>query len=60
MTTTTILENLSTTTIILQTNMNSLLFYIQNYKDTTNISNLTNNSSYTFATANPIFTAKNS
>ncbi|CAG8817499.1 32038_t:CDS:2, partial [Racocetra persica] len=58
MTATTILENLSTTTTVLQTNMNSLLPYIQNREDTTNISNITNNSPHTLTTRNPILTAK--
>ncbi|CAG8568767.1 29328_t:CDS:2, partial [Racocetra persica] len=59
MTATTVLENLSTTNSVLQTNMNSLLPYIQNRRDTIiNISNTTNHSPRAITTANPILTAK--
>ncbi|CAG8706113.1 4823_t:CDS:2, partial [Dentiscutata heterogama] len=57
--TTTILENLSTPSSVLQTTMDSILPYIQNWDNNiNNILNTTNNSSCAIATANPILTAK--
>ncbi|CAG8570595.1 12994_t:CDS:10 [Ambispora leptoticha] len=56
-TTTTILENLSTSTLALQTTMNSLLPSMQNH-NSINISNATINSPHAITTANPILTAK--
>ncbi|KAF0409573.1 hypothetical protein F8M41_008348 [Gigaspora margarita] len=55
---TTILENLSTSTSVLQTTMESILPYVQNRDDSINILNTANNSPRAITTANPVLTAK--
>ncbi|CAG8535457.1 13691_t:CDS:2 [Cetraspora pellucida] len=56
--TTTVLENFSASTSVLQTTVNSILSYIQNHNDNNNVLNTTHNSLCAVTTANPILTSK--
>ncbi|CAG8579029.1 10214_t:CDS:2, partial [Cetraspora pellucida] len=58
MTTTTMLENFSTSTSAVQTTVNNILSHIQNRNNNINILNTINNSPRAISTANPILTAK--
>ncbi|CAG8475855.1 5215_t:CDS:2 [Cetraspora pellucida] len=57
-TTTTMLENFSTSTSAVQTTVNNILSHIQNRNNNINILNTINNSPHVISTANPILTAK--